>query len=459
MGERNSGARISRDATDPAALADADQARRVAYAASRRLATYLLCAMGGLLALANCLPIWGLIPEGLWMRLLRAGSRAGLVGGIADWFAITALFRRPLGLPIPHTAILPRQKRRLGEALGRFVATSFFTQEDIAAALSRVDTGALLATALRRECDKGSLPRMIRQSIPAMLVHVDDGRATASIERALPVLLQGEKTSALVVRSLRALVESDLHQEVVSFLLLRVKEGMRSREPVLRRFIEDRVREQGGRLVGWAIGASIASRVLSALNAELERIDPGDSSVREGFTNWARQEIDRMENDPERRGEIVQAITSLCAHDSLRAWLHEIWARFQTMISEDSAREDGWSAAVIKTALMHLADECESNASMRAALDRALLRSASSMLPDVRTRLTGYIAAIVDRWDNDDLVGRLELRVGKDLQYIRISGTLVGFLVGTVLEGLSELFFPPSLDDAMALTHLVQNLD
>ncbi|EHH68596.1 DUF445 domain-containing protein [Gluconobacter morbifer] len=405
------------------------------------LAGGLLVGMGVLATGTTFVAARHLYPDSLWFELLKSGSRAGVVGGLADWFAVTALFRHPLGLPIPHTAILPRQKVRLGQALGRFVASQFFTDKDVRAALSKFDLPGLLADMVSEPSTRKALVSTMRAAIPTMFERMEDGRASSAISRALPVLLNGEEITPLVSRGMRAMVDSEMHQEVLSFLLERLKTTIAARESDLRRFVEERVREQGGRLVGWAIGGSVASRVLAALNAEFERIDPMDSDLRHGFTNWVRGEIDRIENDPVRRKDIANAITSVLTHTSLKAWSGELWERLRRMAEEDSVSEDGWSARVLDAALGHLAASMRDNAALRAKINQAMEKAIMRVLPGMREKLSGFIASVMAGWDGDELASRLETRVGRDLAYIRVNGTVVGFLAGAALDAVSRLFF------------------
>ncbi|MBN3866632.1 DUF445 domain-containing protein [Gluconobacter kondonii] len=407
----------------------------------RFMAGGLLVGMGALAAGTTLAAARHIGDSSLAFELLRAGSRAGVVGGLADWFAVTALFRHPLGLPIPHTAILPRQKERLGQALGRFISGQFFTEDDVRRALSKIDLSGLIADMLSEPATRQTLVNSMRSAIPLMFDHLEDGRAKAAISRALPVLLNGEEMAPLVSRGMRAMVDSEMHQEVLSFLLERIKTTVTSRESDLRHFVEERVREQGGRFLGWAIGGSVASRVLMALHAEFERVDPMDSDLRHGFTTWVRGEIDRIEHDPVRRKDMADTITSVLTHTSLKGWSSELWDRLRRMVEEDSGREDGWSATVIDAAIVQLATALRSNDVLRLKVNQAVESTVQRILPGLREKLSGFIAAVMAGWDGNDLATRLESRVGRDLAYIRINGTVVGFLAGAALDGVSRLFF------------------
>ena len=421
--------------TPPDATADPDHAARRSLAGQKRRATLLLVAMGLLVLVGYALG------HGFWAGLLQATAKAGLVGGLADWFAVTALFRHPLGLPIPHTAILPAQKDRLGRALGGFVANHVFTEDDIDRALARIDLPLLLRGILLDphvgEMAQGGMARMI----PHLLDGLEAGRAHDLLARLLPRLLNNKELAPVVARGLRALVDGDRHQEVLSFLLDQIRMLLKSREAHLHQLISERVREQGGRLVGWAIGGSVASRVLDAITMELERTDPRDSDLREAVTTWMRREIDLIETDPDRGRELGNAVRTLFTHDSLKNWAAHVWSRARDAMEDDLAQRDSWIARLVTESLHRTGEVLGEDKAVRAAIDGAARTLARRALPGLRAQLAGFIGNVVAGWDARMLVDRLELRVGRDLQFVRINGTVVGALVGGMLFlGLRLLF-------------------
>lgn len=247
---------------------DPEAPLRRSLARHRAFASGLLVLMVGLTVLAYWLP-----PTDAAL-FLRDAAKAGVIGGIADWFAITALFRHPLGLPIPHTAILPAQKERLGAALGRFVANHVFTEADVARFLAGLDIPDLLGRFLADPAMARPAAEALAASLPRLLQSIEDGRARRLIGRLLPRLAGGPAAGRVVARALASLVQSGRHQEVFSFVLDQLRTVLKAREADLKQIVRDRVREQGGVLVGWAVGASIASRVVASLNTEFDRIGP-----------------------------------------------------------------------------------------------------------------------------------------------------------------------------------------
>ena len=373
------------------------------------------------------------MPHGMAAELLRAAATAGFVGGIADWFAITALFRHPLGLPIPHTAIIPREQSRLGRALGRFVAEHVFTEADVARMLGRLDLAGMVARFLADPASARPAAEALATTLPRLLATIEDGRARKVMTRILPRVLGGPEAGRVVARALRHLMEGGRHQEVFGYVLAQLKLLLAGREDALRQAIEERVREQGGRLEGWALGASIARRALAVINAELDKIEPNGSELRDAFDEWMRREISKIEADPARAAEIGAALRKVLAHDSVRVWFWDVWSRVRLSLEADAARPNGRTVAFLAEALGNLGTLLHTDVAAHDRLQRVAQGIVSGFLPAAQAQLADFIAAVVDRWDSSTLVDRLELRLGPDLQFVRINGTLVGFVVGGVV--------------------------
>ncbi|WP_394820207.1 DUF445 domain-containing protein [Sorlinia euscelidii] len=421
-------------------IIQSDQNAANAYRKMRRVATSMLVVMGGVGVASTVLPMMHVVREGWLVGLIGAGARAGFVGGIADWFAVTALFRHPLGLPIPHTAILVRQQARLAEATGRFVASQFFDEAEVTRALESAQLPGRLAGWLGHDAFRATCSAAIRGALPGLLDRVEDGTAASAIRRGFEMLVAGKATGPLLIRILRSLVRDDLHQEVVSFLLLRLKNAIQEKEDHLRRFIQRRVTEQGGKVVGWMIGPSVAQKVITSLYNELEGIDPADPQMRENITEWLRREIDLLENDAPRRAHLEESLLRLIRHDSVLSWSGQIWHRLRSRIEDDSEADDGVTAQFIDSILLSTSHHLKSDPATAQKVDATIRAIILRVLPAIRAQLAQYIASVMSKWDSQSLTNRLQERIGKDLQYIRVNGTLVGFIIGAMLEAASRFF-------------------
>lgn len=409
---------------------DPDADLRRSLARHRALATGLLVGMGGLLAATYRMP------PGYWTELLQASAKAGVVGGLADWFAVTALFRRPLGLPIPHTAIVPRQKERLGRALGRFVSSHVFTEAELRRVIGRLDLARILEAFLADPAASRPAAAAIAASLPRLVESLEDGRAKRLLLRLLPRIVSGPAGARLVARVLRAFVASGRHQQVFSLAVGGLKRILAEREEALRAAIAARIRAEGGAVLGWLAGATLAKRILHAINAELEKVEPEDSDLRAAFAAWLDAEIDLLETDPERAAAIGRVLRDAVANPAVAAWLLDVWARLRAALVADAARPEGRTVALIAGLFANAGTLLAEDAAARERLNRAVEGVLITLLPSAQARLSDFIAGVVAGWDAGTVAEKIELRVGRDLQYVRINGTLVGFLAGGALFAL-----------------------
>ncbi|RKK04809.1 DUF445 family protein [Pseudoroseomonas wenyumeiae] len=407
----------------------------------RNLARYRAFASGLLVLMAALMLGAYWMPPGYATDLLQAAAKAGLVGGLADWFAVTALFRRPMGLPIPHTAIIPNEKERLGRGLGRFVANHVFTEAEIGRLLARIDIAAILRRFLEDPATSRQTAEALAGSLPRLLLSVEDGRARKLLLRLLPRIASGPAAARMLARLLRTLMAGGQHQEVFGLALAQIRVVLAAKEESLRDAIQNRVRAEGGALVGWLAGAAVARRVLSSINQELEKIEPDDSELRAAFEAWLLAEIEKLENDPERAATIGRALREAMAHPTVNAWLMDVWDRLKAALAADAGRKDGRTVVLLSGLMGNLGALLEQDEGARARVNGAVERMLRGLLPQAQDRLSGFIAQVVGNWDTATVVDKIELRVGRDLQFVRVNGTLVGFLAGGALYALLRAVF------------------
>ena len=408
-------------------MPSSDDELRRALARHRAFATFLLVVMAGLVVLAYQLP------PSFGATLLAASAQAGVVGGLADWFAVTALFRHPLGLPIPHTAIIPRQKERLGQGLGRFVANHVFTEAELQRVIARLDVAGIVANFLADREASRPAAQALAAALPRLLRTLEDGRARRLMTRLLPRMAGGPGAAPVVARALRSLLAGGQHQAVFDLALAQIKTVLVAKQDELREAIKRRVRDQGGAVLGWAAGAYVADRVLAVLNAELDKVEPGESDLRIAFEAWIEGEIDRLETDPERAVALGAAIRRALSHPTVTEWLGDVWNRLRDALAADAANPNGRTVALLESALANAGSFLAEDETARARLNGAVERTLATLLPSAQLRLADFIAGVIKGWDTAQVTEKIELRVGKDLQFVRVNGTLVGFLTGGML--------------------------
>ena len=406
---------------------DHDAALRATLRRHRAFASFLLLVMAGLTLLAYALP------QSEGADLLAAAAKAGLVGGLADWFAVTALFRHPLGLPIPHTAIIPAQKERLGRGLGRFVANQVFTEAELRRVLGGLDLSGILRGFLNDPNATRPAAQALARMLPRLLSTLEDGRARRLMARLLPRMAGGPGAAAVVARALRALLASGRHQAVFDAAIAQLKTIMLGKEEQLKSAIAARVRDEGGALVGWMAGAYTARKILAVINAELDKVEPADSALRQGFEAWIEAEITRLETEPERAAALGRAIRSALQHPAVADWLGDVWIRLRDALAQDAANPNGRSMALLEAAFANAGTLLAEDPAARERLNQGLQSILIALLPTAQTRIENFIGEVVSSWNTAEITDKIELRVGRDLQFVRVNGTLVGFVAGGVL--------------------------
>jgi uncharacterized membrane-anchored protein YjiN (DUF445 family) len=423
---------------DPQRL-DPQAARRADLVRYRRYANGALLLAALILAATYALPAhWP--PTDWWRDLVQAAAKAGVVGGIADWFAVTALFRHPLGIALPHTAIIPRQKERLARGLSRFLTTHFFTEAEIRAALERLDLAKAVGAWLAQPDHARQAGQGIAGALPTLMTSFEDGRAVRLATRLVPRLGAG-LAPKLLGRGLAALVEGGRHHALLDFLLATVRDLMREKEGALKAEITARVKDQVGNLAGWAVAPFVARRALGAAHAELERMGLSDSDLRAAFDEWVRREISRIENDPERAAEIGAAVRRALGNQVVHGWVADVWGRLRAGLAADAAKDSGRVADFAAGAVANLGRMLQEDPATAARLNEAVSRALAALIPELRGRIEDTVQRVAGQWSGAELAERIELTVGRDLQWVRINGTIVGALVGALLWAVLTLAF------------------
>ena len=320
-------------------------------------------------------------------------------------------------------------------------ANHVFTEAEVRRVLGRLDLAGILRNFLADPQAVRPAAAALAGMTPRVLASLEDGRARRLIARLIPRLAGGPGAARVLARALNALIEGGRHQEVFGLALGQLKVLLAAKEDQLHDAIASRVRTEGGALMGWIAGATIARRVLAALNHELDRVEPGDSDLRAAFETWLREQIRLLEEDPERAAAVGRAVRDALANPAVSAWLGDVWGRLRGALETDARNPSGRTVGVLEGALSNLGTVMAEDPAVRERLNRAAEGVLIALLPNARAQLADFIAGVVRGWDTATVTEKIELRVGKDLQYVRINGTLVGFLVGGALFALLTALF------------------
>lgn len=403
---------------------DSDAGARRALYRNRALATGLLVLMALLFVALKFVP-----QPGFWVLLLRAAAEAAVVGALADWFAVTALFRRPLGLPIPHTAIVPRNKDRIGEGLGRFVERNFLDPDLVAARLRALDPAARLAAWLARPGNAEGVADRLVASLPGLIRSVEDRELRNFFVQAQGERLRSVEVAPLLGRVLDLLLAGGHHQTAIERMVAAALDYVERNE--------DRLEALVGERSGWWIPRTVDRRMARAVTQGVrdllaELLDPA-SHARIRLEMAVEELATDLRSDPAMRAKVEAAKRQLLDQPEIQAWLGRLWDEMRGAILADLGAPDGRMRAAAAAALRSFGPSLEADPVMRTRLNVAVEALAVRMVVPWRRGIGRFISDVVRSWDARTVTERLELAVGSDLQYVRISGTLVAALVGTGL--------------------------
>jgi len=387
-----------------------------------------LVAMAVLFAATH---VWG-SDSGVW-GYVRAFAEAGLIGGLADWFAVTALFRRPLGLPIPHTAVIPNNQQRIADAVGRFVSENFLDPALIEARLSGADPGRRVGEMLADPVQARALARGVVKAAPDLVALVDDDAVARFWREQIGRQASGARVGPAMGSLLEALTAGGKHQILIDAA---VREGfslLEANEERLRRA----VRAQSGALLRFTrMDKRVSDAVIAAVEDLLhETANDPEHPLRQRVTEAAREFAAGLRDDAALQARVERVMADTLTHPAIADFTEQGWREAKSALLEDAALgEDSKAARAVSTGLMALGkailNEDEARQAFNARLTPLLVHLAERHGADV-ARL---ISETVSSWDAATVVEKIEAGVGRDLQYIRLNGTVIGGLIGVALH-------------------------
>lgn len=389
---------------------------------------------GGLLILMSLIYLLAVSQhgQGAGWGYVRAFAEAAMVGGLADWFAVTAIFRHPLGLPIPHTAVIPRSKERIALALGEFVAVNFLATDVIAARLKDQD----LARALGRQLADGATARRIADgamdALPAIADLLDDEVVSDFMRRQIGDLSRDERLATAIGRGLKLLTEHGRHQAVLDAAL---EEGWRALEEH-----EDAIRAQVRARTSWvwrliALDARASDALISSMEETLHAIarDPAHPA-RQRITDMLRRFADDLQNSPELRAQVERVVADILSHPSVATYFQDLWRSLKASVRESAEAPTSEARTALTDAITRFGAAMLEDESVIDTLNRRL----RALLTEISGRHGRDVGALISEtirsWDTKTVVEKLEQNVGPDLQYIRINGTIIGGLIGLAIH-------------------------
>ncbi|MGN6278881.1 MAG: DUF445 domain-containing protein [Sphingomonas sp.] len=368
---------------------------------------------------------------------LQAFAEAAMVGGLADWFAVTALFRHPLGLPIPHTAIVPRNKDRIGDTLAAFLRANFLTPQVVARRMRRVDVAGAVGRFMAAPPGGGRLWKGGSRLIADILESLDQKRLGGMVKSALAGQLREMDVAPLLGQALRAAMAERRHVPLINTVIRWAHRALAANEQMIR----DMVHERAGTVMRWTgLDETLANKIIDGLDKlarDLAR-DP-DHPIRQRAEEALELLAYDLQHDPKMRERVMRIKAELLDNPAVENWWLSVWEQARGGLLKMVRRPDAAMAGQFGEAIRQLGETLQNEPRLRHTINRFVRRAAVGLAADYGDGIVRLVSETVRSWDTSTVTRRLENAVGRDLQYIRVNGTLVGGLVGLVIHTIDVL--------------------
>lgn len=416
-------------ADSPSALGEVEAAQTLA--AHKRVATGLLILVTlifiAVVAFTDRNGFWGYV---------EACAEAAMVGGLADWFAVTALFQHPLAIPIPHTAIIPKRKDQIGSSLGTFVQENFLKPEIVRTRLENADLATRAGQWLTDEQNRKRVSEQIAVIATSSLEVLNDEELQNTIESQLQRRIAKIDAGPLAANALELAIEGGHHHSVFDAGLTGIAQALKENRPLLRK----RMATESPWWVPEQIDDRIFEKIYSAINTFIDEVtaDP-NHQIRATMDTKIEEYVTRL-RDPDDLGIKANLMKQeFVEHQAIRDWTANLWKNLKASIIRAVENPESELRARIDDGVAQFAQRLHDDETLRDKINSWAVSSLTHIAAQSREEVADLISTTVASWDAQDTSRRIELQVGKDLQYIRINGTVVGGLAGLVIHAVAQL--------------------
>lgn len=369
---------------------------------------------------------------------VNAFAEAAMVGALADWFAVVALFRHPLGIPIWHTAIIPNKKDEIGRNLGIFVETRLLSVENLRTEIGRFSAANAALGYLSEPSHRQRAAELLTEGIATIVRQLDDEQVQATIAEAATDKLKDLNASALLGNGLELIVQSGRHQQIIDSALTYLAQWVPTRRDMIRQFIErslQRTLKWGSNLVPNAVVERATDQVLTALIEVLQQAaaDPAHP-MREDLNSRAEEWVHRLQQDEELGENVNRWKNDLVENPTVRGYIAGLWISLKEWMLADAQNADSTIRSYVLRGIESFHQRLTEDQELRQTIDTKLRSAVISVVSNHHSAIGGVISRIVDSWDGQRLSREIELNLGRDLQYIRLNGTFIGGIVGLLIH-------------------------
>ncbi|MTG98702.1 DUF445 family protein [Myroides sp. BIT-d1] len=370
-----------------------------------------------------------------WMGYVKAFSEAAMVGALADWFAVTALFRHPMGLKIPHTNLIVNSKNKIGDNLGDFVTDNFLTAENIRPYVEKLDIATLLVNWLRQEHNQKIVEKECRILAKNIVNDIDDQSVVNFFSSKAQQGIESIRVQSFIAQGLMYAIEKKEHQRLLDVILPKAQIYVEEhREEIYNAIIEKKP------LLSLVGGKAVTNQLVNGIHTFLEDINSNPNHKLRGEIT-TRLEVLAAEIDSQEKWKIKfqEILSQFITPERIESYVQDFWSSTKSSIIEQLETEGSTLQNYISTAIHNIATDLEQNQEMQLKINNWIKHTIYKLALKNTKEVGELIRNTVDRWDGRELSDKLELEVGKDLQFIRINGTLVGGLVGLGIYIITHL--------------------
>ncbi|CQD05503.1 transmembrane protein [Mycobacterium lentiflavum] len=375
---------------------------------------------------------------GAWVGYVGAAAEAGMVGALADWFAVTALFKHPLGIPIPHTAIIKRKKDQLGEGLGTFVRENFLSPEVVETKLLDAQVPGRLGKWLS---ERAHAERVASEAATVLRVLVEllrDEDVQQVIDRMIVRRIAEPQWGPPVGRVLATLLAENRQEALIQLLADRAFQWSLNAGEIIQRVVERDSPTWSPRFIDHLVGDRIHRELMDF--TDKVRRNP-DHELRRSATRFLFEFADDLQRDPETIARADAIKEQLMARDEIANAAATAWKTLKRLVLEGVDDPSSALRTRIADSVVRIGESLRDDAELRDKVDGWIVRAAQHLVSQYGVEITAIITDTIERWDAEEASRRIELHVGRDLQFIRINGTVVGSLAGLVIYTVAQLFF------------------
>ncbi|MGD8578958.1 MAG: DUF445 domain-containing protein [Lysobacterales bacterium] len=371
-----------------------------------------------------------------WASWIHAFAEAGMVGALADWFAVTALFRHPMGIPVPHTAIIPSRKDEIGDSLARFVAEHFLDPTVVRARLEPVNLAAHAALWLKSPAGRGRLQDLGAAAARWILAALHEQRVRGFIARLGSRQLQRMNPAPLLGALLEGMVRDGRHQQLLTQSLRFALVALHDNREVIRGNVQ---RESPWWLPGFVDDRIVVKMLDRIETLLLEMSLDEEHSVRADFNRWIERWAGALRHGEDYAEWGQRLAEGWAENDALQDYVVQVWSDFAAALEQDLANPESGLHRELDRLLNSLADELDNDPRMQEWLNGWLVEATVALVENNRAGIASLIGDTVRTWDARETSQRVEQAIGRDLQFIRVNGTLVGGLVGLAIHAVNLL--------------------